>query len=1197
MFALRFKTWISRTGLALLGVVLAVALLLVAVDLGWQRRLLASFALDRARERLGVEISVERVGGRLTRGLDLIGVRVGDPTTPLFEADRIRIRWNVRSFVDPSEADEWIAQKVRIEGWRVTLERDGDGRWEEVEDILDRLAEVDPIEGEIEEPEAGPRFRVRRLQIDPGQIEVRLAQLPEARSLLPANARRASETPWSFGWSAQARAEELRIGPDDPLTLSRVEADVRLEDRPGDLPLALERADLHVEMVDRRIDAARLEIAAPGLLAHIEGIGTLDRLEAGRVELDARRLDALGPWLEPWLSGRVPPEGRVQLTLNGSGSEESWSGDVSLAGYALKDGDRQIDAIELEARVDEPITTWPPDPETLDARLTLKTRGVSLGDLVPPEWPDVPLDLDLSARARSGGLSVDDFRIEGEGCQAAGQGRIDPTGMEGVALSFRCDDLGRWMRGAVADARWTGRAEGRLEASGPFASPSGQATLATSDLSIGELRIDALRFQADRPPGRAAPAAPTATNRPLSIELDWRADGEPLAHATASVDLEEQDARFALEVQPGLVPHLQLEGPAPPAHGNARGRLALDEDTWHLALESAEILIPDLRIGLGASLALDLSEPTTRWQVDLPELRIERVDPNATLDASNPVGVKLALRADGSAAMPAHIELTLDEVEASTVRAFAPDLPITAGRISGHARVAWPPDEEDWADLALDWTAPGMSGFTLDRIHWEATGRPGWLESEGSLRIAGQEPLSVRTWLPVDPDGQKLPDAWPVGAALDARLDDLDLTLFVPWLELSPRWARQLGGRASGRLAVVQAEHEPEWSGALDIEEGRATLPLLGQSLRDFEAHLAFDAGAVTLDSMRVRAARGEATIDGRLELDFDAGLPISAHLLFDEFSLSRSRLLQADLSGRVDLDGTLEAPRVRGILDLERAELRIPESRDPVLREIMLVAERSDASLVEEQEAPRSRIAERSDIELTLRVPRTTRIRGQGANLFVEGEVSAVQEPGQPLRFIGETNVANGTFVFQGKRFLVRRGRVRMAGDERGDPLLDIEAVLPLRDILAFVVVEGRLSDPIVRLRSEPARSEQDVLSYLLFGRPASEVEAAQGGAFSAAATAVVAGVAERELREMLGDAMFIDTIEIGANNAGETESLGVGRYIGPDVFIRYVHLLGDKPADRAEIEYRINSLFSVGSSASMTGDTGLDLIIRHDF
>jgi autotransporter translocation and assembly factor TamB len=1197
MLAQRFKIWMGRAGLTLLAVVLAVAILLVALDLGWQRRFVASFALDRARERLGVEIEVERVGGRLTRGLDLIGVRVGHPARPLFEADRIRVRWDVASFVDPSGADEWIAQKVRIEGWRVALERDDNGRWGEVEDILDRLADGDPIEAEIGDPEAGPRFRVRRLQIDPGQIEVRLAQLPEARSLLPPNARRASETPWSFAWSAQARAEELRIGPDDPLTLSRVEADVRLEDRPGDLPLALERADLHVEMVDRRIDAARLEIAAPGLLAHVEGIGTLDRLEAGRVELDARRLDALGPWLEPWLSGRVPPEGRVQLTLNGSGSEESWSGDVSLEAYALKDGDRQIDAIELAARVDEPITAWPPDPETLDGRLTLKTRGVALGDLAPPEWPDDLLDLDLSARARSGRLSVDDFRIEGAGCRAAGQGRFDPTGMEDVALSFRCDDLGRWTRGAFGDRKWAGQAEGRLEASGPFLSPSGRATLSTSDLSVGDRRIDALRLEVDRPRDRALPGAPTQTNRPLSMELGWRADDEPLAHATASVDLEARDARFALEIWPGLVPYLQPEGAAPPAHGTARGELTLNEETWQLALESTEILIPDLRLVLGGSLALDLSEPTKQWQVDIPELRIERVDANTTPGTSDPAAVRLTLRADGSDAMPSHIDLTLAEVEARTVRAFAPDLPITGGRISGHARVAWPPDQEDWADIALDWATPGMSGFTLDRIHWEAAGRPGWLESKGSLRIAGQEPLSVRTSLPVAADGKTLPDAWPTGAALDARLDDLDLTLFVPWLELSPRWARQLGGRASGRFAVVQTEREPEWSGALDIEEGRATIPLLGQSLRDFEAHVAFDAGAVTLDSMRVRAARGEATIDGRLELDFDAGLPISAHLLFDEFSLSRSRLLQADLSGRVDLDGTLEAPRIRGALDLERAELRIPESRDPVLREIMLVAGRSDASLIEDQQEPRARIAERSDIELTLRVPRTTRIRGQGANLFVEGEVAAVQEPGQPLRFIGETNVANGTFVFQGKRFLVRRGRVRMAGDERGDPLLDIEAVLPLRDILAFVIVEGRLSDPIVRLRSEPARSEQDVLSYLLFGRPASEVEAAQGGAFSAAATAVVAGVAERELREMLGDAMFIDTIEIGANNAGETESLGVGRYIGPDVFIRYVHLLGDKPADRAEIEYRINSLFSIGSSASMTGDTGLDLIIRHDF
>ena len=214
-----------------------------------------------------------------------------------------------------------------------------------------------------------------------------------------------------------------------------------------------------------------------------------------------------------------------------------------------------------------------------------------------------------------------------------------------------------------------------------------------------------------------------------------------------------------------------------------------------------------------------------------------------------------------------------------------------------------------------------------------------------------------------------------------------------------------------------------------------------------------------------------------------------------------------------------------------------------------------------------------------------------------MKGNARIASRPGEALRVFGEGEVVNGTYTLQGRRFQVRRGSVRLVGDRELDPVLDVEARLPTGDIVAIVDVTGRLSSPIVRLRSEPERSEQDVLAYLLFGRPADEVGASQSGAMDAAAARLVAGVAERELRELLGDAMPVDSIEIGADDEGNTSELGFGKYLQPNLYLRYVHVLGDEPADRVGVEYRVNDLISVGSSVSTTGDAGLDLILRHDF
>ncbi|HKK51970.1 MAG TPA: translocation/assembly module TamB domain-containing protein, partial [Myxococcota bacterium] len=86
-------------------------------------------------------------------------------------------------------------------------------------------------------------------------------------------------------------------------------------------------------------------------------------------------------------------------------------------------------------------------------------------------------------------------------------------------------------------------------------------------------------------------------------------------------------------------------------------------------------------------------------------------------------------------------------------------------------------------------------------------------------------------------------------------------------------------------------------------------------------------------------------------------------------------------------------------------------------------------------------------------------------------------------------------------------------------------------------------------------------------------------------------------QLREVLGDAMPVDTIEIGADEEGRTSELGFGKYLSRNLFFRYVHILGDEPSDQVSLEYRLNDSFSVGSSVSTTGDAGLDLIFRRDF
>jgi autotransporter translocation and assembly factor TamB len=483
----------------------------------------------------------------------------------------------------------------------------------------------------------------------------------------------------------------------------------------------------------------------------------------------------------------------------------------------------------------------------------------------------------------------------------------------------------------------------------------------------------------------------------------------------------------------------------------------------------------------------------------------------------------------------------------------------------------------------------------VDRVGLLWSGREAAVEAEVELGLVDTQPLRFDATVAVPPGVDlRTIDAWRQHASFRAELDRLDLGVFAPFV---PRGVREVTGFASGSVSLSPGRSGWSAVGRLDVEEGGLTVPALRQRFEPVEIRARLEGSRVTLERVRVGPDGDGASLQATVELDPALDFPITGELRLDRLALRRARLVETRLSGGIQLTGSLGAPVVRGALALDDTRVTVPAAGDPIMKEIRILTRDRDASLREASAAAEPPIFGRADVDMSFSAPRTTRVRGQGAQLFVEGDVRATRRPGEPLRLRGEANVVNGTYSFQGRQFRVRRGTVRLAGDEQVDPLLDVEAHRRVREIVAIVEVSGRLSSPVIRLRSEPDLPERDVLSYLVFGRPAEEVGAAQEANFDAAAAQLAAGVAEQELHEVLGDAMPIDTIEIEADESGETSEVGFGKYIGPDLYVRYLHVLGDEPADQVGVEYRLNENFSIGSSVSTTGDTGLDLILRHDF
>jgi translocation and assembly module TamB len=137
-----------------------------------------------------------------------------------------------------------------------------------------------------------------------------------------------------------------------------------------------------------------------------------------------------------------------------------------------------------------------------------------------------------------------------------------------------------------------------------------------------------------------------------------------------------------------------------------------------------------------------------------------------------------------------------------------------------------------------------------------------------------------------------------------------------------------------------------------------------------------------------------------------------------------------------------------------------------------------------------------------------------------------------------------------------------------------------------------------ILALDSEPTMDRTDIISYLVFGRPADELKGQQGLNAEAAALNLTGQIAANELKNILGEEFGLDVLTLDSSGGDITQStVAVGKYVTPEVFILYRHRFKADEPDQVEVTYEINRNFSIESQLGDEKTTGIDFIWDFDF
>jgi len=978
------------------------------------------------------------------------------------------------------------------------------------------------------------------------------------------------------------------------------------------------------------LEKLRLGLLGAGLTAS----GPAWPQPALKVDLKGTKPDRLLAFLERLKLLPEPPPLKlaaygVQGTLAGSPDRPSFKGRLKAQGLAWRKYAAPDLALDL-------------DLEEVDLSAPAGTRGKARLKLAKLTGPDLaPLDLSLDlASAKTGGGFTGRLRVAGAGSRVesdlkadlAPEGRLSlafpglavtlpqgrgqevwraagpilvrlangrPTGLEmalrgprrqsfelkaelskeSIDLKARLGqvELTPWAAALGYDRFKSGRLDLTLDLGGELARPTlnldGRvAGLVVLDRNLGDLSLQAeldkgrLGLKSEARRGQRSLAKVKAALG-LTLGLDpWRLEPEPDSLA-AELDLDGLDlAAWAAvlgqdRLERGLLSaHVELKGPVAEPLVRLQGRV---QDLVVMGQSLGDL---DLEGGLAQGLMIGRAE-IRAGREPLASVRVKmglRVEAKPWRLKTAPNGLEAGLKLNGLELPPWAVVLGYPQ--------------LTKGRLSSDLSVEGPAGSPR-ASLKGRLDGLHLGGREVGDLSFTA-GLEGWLLSGRMEVLAGTETLARARGEVTLTNGREPWMYRPDPASLRAELDleRLDLARFDPALEA----LTGLSGTAQARIRL-----NPRPEGWVNLSGLGFTLAATGQEVSQGKVSLVILGDKVEVKELA--AATGGGTLTGQGWLGLQGERPLDFKVDLSSALINFGSPGQGLISARLAVQETLAAPFASGQVLIEELKFRLPKAAPAESKEIVLVDEEPKGG---RPPAPPDRLK----LDLEIRMGDKTWIEGEGLKAQLGGGFHLVKAPADSVRAQGTLNIIQGYFARFGRRFTLQKGRVIFQNQPSPDPALDVWASVTVSQVDVNLNVTGTASKPQLALTSVPEMSRDDILAYLLFGRPASALTSGQSATLQAQGLGLLGGPATELVSGLVGDRLAPDTVSVSPSAEGGL-AVETGKQVLPNLYISYIAFSEASKPNEFHIEYRVTPNISVQSSVGDRNTTGVDVNFRFDF
>lgn len=439
----------------------------------------------------------------------------------------------------------------------------------------------------------------------------------------------------------------------------------------------------------------------------------------------------------------------------------------------------------------------------------------------------------------------------------------------------------------------------------------------------------------------------------------------------------------------------------------------------------------------------------------------------------------------------------------------------------------------------------------------------------GTVKDLKQNPIDVKLQIPISLS------LFPFSFYVDRKADlSANFRLngrLAPLVECFKESASNLTGNTTIAIDIDGSIDNPHFKSAGEIIEGTFEIPETGALYKNIYAKFQSDDRKLEFNELTATDAfQGTIKGHGTVDLNIEKYFPFAFFLEIENTKLLRLDYATATGNGQLKLTGDLNGALLEGKVVADEAKVLIPEESPILVSSVdVIYINQSETDLL--RSVYETKVAYWPiNMDITFDVKKPFSINGKDLKSRWKGALNVKGSFQQPELF-GEFKIVDGEYKFQGKVFEILEGKIIFAGEIKKTSLYVIGGQ-EIANIRAEVILKGPLKSPAISFRSNPPMPQREILSWILFGHGAKDLNAFEGSHLNQSITDLNKGSSGTDFLTKIRNKIGIDTIDINHNSESENNevSIKVGKYISRGLLVS-VNKSISAGANRLEIEAKL--------------------------